>query len=164
LPQDEEPYVASRRSRFDSPEFYAVFAMFLRSLKLLQSTKAAVDKVGFGKDFKNIASLSSQDIVSAALHESQPRTNQDLITTAGNEKVGAALLHLSFSTATVPLTDGNKMRLHHFGCAMNRVFGPLTAFHTHNYAGNYSPEILTLQGTESTALKNKLQNKIMPTL
>ena len=83
------------------------------------------------------------------MHESQPRTNQDLITTAGNEKVRTALSHLSFSTATVPLTDGNKMRLHHFGCAMNRVFGPLTVFHTHNYADNYRPEILTLQGTES---------------
>ena len=163
LPQDEEPFVASSRSRFDSPEFYAVFATFLRSLKLLQSTKAAVDKVGFGKDFKTIASLSSQDFVSAALHESQPRTNQDLITTAGNEKVRTALLHLGFSTATVPLTDGNKLRLHHFGCAMNQIFGPLTVVHTHHYADNYSPEILMLQSTESP-VRNYIQNKIMPTL
>ena len=45
-----------------------------------------------------------------------------------NEKVRTALRHLRFSTATVPFTDGHKMRLHHFGCAMNDIFGLLTVF------------------------------------
>ena len=29
---------------------------------------------------------------------------------------------------------------------MKTVFGPLTVFHTHNYAGNYSPEVLAMYG------------------
>jgi len=58
---------------------------------------------------------------------------------------------------------GNKMRLHHFGCAMNQVFGPLTVFHTHNYADNYSPEIVALQSS-GQAVAGHLQNILMPTL
>ena len=36
LPEDDvaEPYRANSRSRFDAPEFYAVFGSFLRTLKL----------------------------------------------------------------------------------------------------------------------------------
>ena len=71
--------------------------------------------------------------------------------------------HLGFSTATVPLTDGNKMRLHHYGCALNQVVGPLTVFHTHNYADNYSPEILRLQSSEHPGV-GYIQNIVMPTL
>ena len=112
---------------------------------------------GFARDFKQIASLTSQDLIAAALHESNPRSTQDLCA-AGNEKVRAALRHLTFSTATVPLTDGNKMRLHHFGHAMNRQFAPLTVFHTHNYADNYSPEILALQNCAS-AVSDYTQNR-----
>ena len=110
-----------------------------------------------------IAAATSKDFVDAVMHESQPRTNQDLIRTAGNETVRTALRHLGFSTATVPLTDGNKMRLHHLGCAMNQVFGPLSVFHTHNYADNYSPEILELQGSER-GVAGYQQNIAMPTL
>ena len=55
------------------------------------------------------------------------------------------------------------MRCHHLGSAMNRIFGPLTVFHTHNYADNYSPEILTLYGCDPPATL-KRQNIAMPTL
>ena len=72
LPQDETPYRASGRSRFDSPEFYAVFASFLRSMKLLQSCKAAFDRPGFETGIKLIVSRTSGDFVEAALHTSQP--------------------------------------------------------------------------------------------
>ena len=74
-----------------------------------------------------------------------------------------ALRHLRFSTATVPFTDGHKMRLHNFGCGMNDIVGPLTMFHTHKYADNYSPEILTLQSSEPPLL-GYVQNTPMPTL
>ena len=148
LEGDVEPYRARDVSRWDTPEFYAVCASILRSLKLLQSVKAAMERPGFETDFQAIASTTSDDFVDAALHVSHPRSNADLIHTAGNERVRAALRHLGFSTATVPLTDGNKMRLHHFGCGMNHVFSPLTVFHTHNYADNYSPEILRLQTSD----------------
>ena len=33
-------------------------------------------------------------------------------------------------SATVAFTDGHKMRLHHFGCGMNDMFGLLTVCHT----------------------------------
>ena len=135
------PYTTGDNSRFDTPEFYAVFASFLRSLKTFQSCKAAFERQGFEKDIGVIAKASSQDFVDAALHWTQPRSNQDVLRNVANEKVRTALRHLMFSTATVPFTDGSKMRLHHLGCAMNTVFGPLTVFHTHNYADNYSPEI-----------------------
>ena len=163
LPEDTEPYKANPRSRFDSPEFYAVFSSFLRTLKLFQSTRAALDRPGFQKDLKMIATATSNDFVQAALHDSQPRTNQDLMHGAGNEKVRLALRHLMFSTATVPMTDGYKMRCHHLGTAINRVFAPLTIFHTHNYADNYSPEILTLYGCDPPAAAGQ-QNITMPTL
>ena len=122
-----------------------------------------MERPGFHKDLHLIASASSDDFVQAALHGTQPRTNADLMHAAGNEKVRLALRHLMFSTATVPLTDGYKMRCHHLGVAMNRVFGPLTVFHTHNYADNYSPEILTLYGSDPPA-KARTQNITMPTL
>ena len=163
LEGDVEPYRARDKSRWDTPEFYAVFASFLRALKILQSVRASMDRPGFEKDFQVIAAASSEDFTQAALHPSAPRCNEHLIRTSGNERVRTALRHLGFSTATVPLTDGHKMRLHHFGCAMNQVFGPLTVFHTHNYADNYSPEILKLQTSEPPVI-GYVQNVVMPTL
>ena len=53
-----------------------------------------------------------------------------------------ALRHLMFSPATVPLTDGYKMRCHHFGTAMKLLFRSLTVLSTHNYR----PEIRTMYG------------------
>ena len=83
---------------------------------------------------------------------------------AGNAKVRTALRHLEFSTATVPLTDGNKMRLHHLGGATQKTFGPLHVFHTHNYADNYSPEILDLGSGDVHPAAVLSQNPTMPTL
>ena len=163
LEVDVEPYRASDRSRWDTAEFHAVFCSCLRSLKILQSVKASLDRPGFEKDFQTIASTTSQDFTEAALHPSAPRSNQDLIHTAGNERVRTALRHLGCSTAKVPLTDGNKMKLHHFGCAMNQIFGPLTVFHTHNYADIYSPEMLKMQSSEPPVI-GYVQNIVMPTV
>ena len=53
---------------------------------------------------------------------------------------------------------------------MNHAFGPLSVFHTHNYADNYSPEILTLLGSEAPQLLTDreaagyVENIEMPTL
>ena len=148
LEEDVHVYQASSQSRWDTPEFYAVFLSVLRALKIQQTVAASFQRPGFEKDFQIIASTTAQDFTEAALHPSMPRSNEDLIQTSGNQRVRTALRHLGFSTATVPLTDGNKMRLHHFGCGMNRIYGSLTVFHTHNYADNYSPEIMKLQSSE----------------
>ena len=103
-----------------------MLSSFLRTLKLFQPTRAAMERPGFEKDLKTTAAAKCDDFVQDALHDSHPRTNLDLMRSAGNETVRTALRHLTFSTATVPLTDGYKMRCHHLGTAMNRVFGPLT--------------------------------------
>ena len=55
------------------------------------------------------------------------------------------------------------MRLYHFGCGMNRIFGSLTVFHAHNYADNYSPEVLKLQFSGPSVIAY-VQNIVMPTL
>ena len=168
LDGDPQPYVAANKSRWDTPEFFAVAASFLRNVRMMQSVKASMDRAGFEKDFKSIATTTSRDFTEAVIHPSAPRSNQDLMHTAGNDRVRNALRHLGFSTATVPLTDGNKMRLHHHGCGMNQIFGPLTVFHTHNYADNYSPEILKLLGVEQSDTKQSdtdyVENINMPTL
>ena len=136
-----DPYKAPARSRFDDPEFVALFADMLRRMTTIQSVSAALRREGFQQDEKAIASVSSDEILQSALRvahsESEegavpPRTN----TTSNVEK---ALRNLMFSTATVPLTDGYKMRLRHTGHAMNIIFGPLTTFSTHNFADTYSP-------------------------
>ena len=163
LDGDLEPYIAANKSRWDTAEFFAVAASFLRNLRMLQSVKASMDRPGFEKDFRSIAATTSRDFTEAVLHPSAPRSNQDLMHNAGNERVRNALRHLGFSTATVPLTDGNKMRLHHHGCGMNQIFGPLTVFHTHNYADNYSPEILKLLCVEQSDT-DYVENIDMPTL
>ena len=46
---------------------------------------------------------------------------------------------------------------------MSRIFNSLTVFHTHNYADNYSPEILKLQSSEPP-VTDYVQNIVMPTL
>ena len=53
--------------------------------------------------------------------------------------VQKAFRNLMFSTATVPLTDGYKMRLRHTGHAMNILWGPLGTFSTHNFPDTYNP-------------------------
>ena len=166
MPSDEGPYKAPTLSRFHTPVFQAVFASMLRSLKLLQSCRAAFDRQVLEKDFKTIASVNSADIMAAALHESKARTAQDVLRNTGNEKVRAALRHLVFFTATVPFTDGHKMRLKHLGCAMNIVFGPLVD--THKYGDNCAPE-MPLPAQEQhdvvpSAMRRMLQETFMPSL
>ena len=85
MPEDAEQYKADSRSRFGTPEFYAIFACSLRTLRLFESTKAASSRGSFQKDMKRIASISSEDILEAALHESAPRASESLAT-VGNLK------------------------------------------------------------------------------
>ena len=134
-----------------------------RSLFIVLALALTFARSSFEKDFHIIASTTAHDITEAALHPVLPRSNGTLIQTFGKLRVRIALKHLGISTATVPLTDGNKMRLHHFGCAMNRIFNSLTVFHTHNYADNYSLEITKLQSSEPPVAAY-VQNKVMPTL
>ena len=68
LEEDEEVYEASSQSRWDTPEFYAVFLSFLRALKIQQTVTASFQRPGFEKDFQIIASTTAHDFTEAALH------------------------------------------------------------------------------------------------
>ena len=59
-------------------------------------------------------------------------------------KVYAALKHLLLQTATVPLTEGNKMNLRHQSYSQTLRFGSLKLFLTVNFADAYSPLVLKL--------------------
>ena len=121
-----DPYVAPVLSRFEEPEFIALFADILRRMTTNQSVAAALRREGFQQDEKAIASLSSEALLQTTLNmvngESGSGAVQSHTKTSG--AVEKALRNLMFSTATVPLTDGYKMRLRHIGHGMNIVFGP----------------------------------------
>ena len=135
LDSDGAPYIAPARSRFDDAEFVALFADILRRMATSQSVSAALRREGFQQDEKAIASVSSEQLLEMTVNivndagAVQPRTKAP-------DAVEKALRNLMFSTATVPLTDGYKMRLRHIGHAMNILFSPLTAFSTHSFADN----------------------------
>ena len=156
LPTDTEEYVAQKRSRFDTPEFVALFADVLRRMNTLQSMKTAFDREGFQKDMKLIAHVTSEQFL-----EAQTAIMTGTRSTLPPE-VAAALRHVDFATALVPLTDGHKMRLRHFGHAINIQNGPLGTFSTHNYADTYHPLMPLL--CESLDQLQLRQEPDMPTL
>ena len=147
LESDGAPYIAPAPSRFDDPVFVALFANILRRMATTQSVSAALRREGFQQDKRAIASVSSEQpfqmTVSAVNGQTgeagavQPRTQTPVA-------VENALRNLLFLTATEPLTDGYKMRLRHIVHAMNILFGPLTAFSTHDFADTYSPLLRVL--------------------
>lgn len=141
---------AAKRSRFDTPEMVALFADILRRLKTLQMVRAAFDREGFAQDINVISKATSEMFLQATVGVTQdagagataaPSSSSSGVSPPAQAPapVQAAMRHLTFSTATVPMTDGQKMRLRHFGHALNLNFGPLTTFSTHNYADYYSP-------------------------
>ena len=60
-----------------------------------------------------------------------------------------ALKHLLTTTAVVPLTEGNKMKLRHFGHALDMTFDPLKLFMTCNFADTYMPLTMVLFDPEN---------------
>ena len=164
LPSDDitHPYKAAVKSRFDTPEFYAAHADILRRVRTLGTVNASLARQGFEQDWHLIAATTSKDFVDAALAQQKPRHNSDIMNSPTITRAQKAVSNLLFSTAMVPLSDGYKMRLKHTGSAMNQSFGPLTAFSTHNYADNYSPEIAARHG--GGAPQPVAQEPVMPTL
>ena len=128
----------------------AFFADILRRLKTLQMVRAAFDRDGFAQDINVISKATSEMFLQATVGVAQdagagataaPSSSSSGVSPPAQAPapVQAAMRHLTFSTATVPMTDGQKMRLRHFGHGLNLSFGPLTTFSTHNYADYYSP-------------------------
>ena len=165
LESDISPYVAPARSRFDDPEFMALFADILRRMATNQSVSAAFRREGFGQDEKAIAATSSDQLVQMAVGIVKEQSGQAGAVpsrTQVPESVQKALRNRMFSTAHVPLTDGHKMKLRHIGHAMNIVWGPLTTFSTHNYADTHSCLLKTL--CEGSGSMPQQEEPSMPTL
>ena len=147
--QDHLPggvYRARSRSRFDTPEFVAVFADVTRRLSTISNVRAAFRFKGFGKDLRTIANASAASFTQASAILS-PYAGS-LVDAQTNEKVNPevrlALKRLLLATGSTPLTEGYKMRLRHIGHAMNLIWGPLQLFTTCNFADTYSPLVLQL--------------------
>jgi len=158
------PYVAPARSRFDEPEFVALFADILRRMATNQSVSAALRREGFEQDEKAIAAVSSEALLQTMLNGVNGQSESGAAAPRTKTSVAAetAIRNLMFSTATVHLTDGYKMRLRHIGHAMNIQFGPLTIFTTHNYADVYNPLLRALcEGHDEMPMEEEPE---MPTL
>ena len=162
-PDDTEPFQARQISRFDAPEFAAVFGDILRKMKTLQAVNGSFQRQGFERDLKTIASAKTEDFLQAAASECSGSTTAQLVHNHSTpDKVRAALRHILFSTANVPLTEGYKIRLRHFGQSFSHCFGPMTVFSTHNYSDTYNPLMYQLcANLESGHLTEK---PAMPTL
>eukprot|EP00438_Fugacium_kawagutii_P027502 Skav205611 [mRNA] locus=scaffold460:238052:239227:+ [translate_table: standard] len=138
LADDEEPYVAAAVSRWDNPEVVAMFADTLRRQKLLMATKMNfLTQESFKLDLQAIAKAKPQDFLELQKYNT---LGQAYASSSAREGTAMkALKHLLTSTAVVPLTEGNKMKLRHFGHAMDVSFGPLKLFLTCNFADTYMP-------------------------
>ena len=154
LPGDEQPYKARPMSRWDSSEFVMLFASTLRSLNLLRVAKLSFldgDKAkAFRSDLQALATAKAEDFQEILRHD-KSKNCQSLVSLLQSPEVRqtkkcvyVALKNLLMQTATVPLTEGNKMKMRHQSFSMSYYFGSLKLFVTTNFADTYSPVLLQL--------------------
>ena len=161
-PNDKVAYTARQVSRFDTPEFASVFGDLLRRMKTLQQVRSSFQRPGFERDLKVIASAKAEDFLAAHSMDASQNIQNILASEKTPATVQTALRHMLFSTTSVPLTEGYKTRLRHFGHGMNICFGPMTAFSTHNYTDTYHP--LMQQMCDNPDLDLTQPEPAMPTL
>ena len=160
LASDATPYQARPMSRWDCPEFVMLFASTLRSLKLLRAAKLSFldgeKSKAFRVDLKAIAESKAEDF-EKVLEYNRGRNAHSLLSALQspqvrelNHPVHTALKSLLMQTATVPLTEGNKMKIRQQSFAMSYYFGSLKLFMTTNFADTYSPIIMQLYETSAT--------------
>ena len=145
LPTDVETYVASKQSRFNTPEIVAVLGDVVRRLRLLKGTRAAVGRKGFSKDLQLLANASADDFMEAS---SIANPKESIVTAVSRPdmptKVKTALRTLLLSTSDVPGTEGRKTALRYNGHGNNLFFGPPSFFNTPNFADTYHPLMVLL--------------------
>ena len=156
MPQDEaselmhgKVYKALTTSRWDSPEMVAVFADTMRRKEILTKTNLAFKNVDtFRQDLNLIRDASAADFEAL---EGYATLGQAFVGQKGkqNPRAFAALKSLMLTTSTVALTEGNKMKLRHFGHALNLYCGSLKLFLTCNFADTYCPLTLVLYDEEN---------------
>ena len=145
LQTDVETYVASKQSRFNTPEIVAVLGDVVRRLRLLKGTRAAVGRKGFSGDLEVLAKASVDDFMEAS---SIANPKESIVTAVCRPdmpaKVKTALRTLLLSTSDVPGTEGRKTALRYNGHGNNLLFGPPSFFNTPNFADTYHPLMVLL--------------------
>ena len=169
-------YRAPTQSRWNTPEFVAIFADVVRKVRILTTTKHMWEG-NSGKwrgDIKTIcnATVSQFESLSSIMCKHGKESMADMMRLAAEHKLlplFKALQYMTFQTANIPLTQGYKMSLRHLGFAMNIYDGPLSIFLTTNFADLYSPITVTLMNGAGEPLGKREVNLLddapdMPTL
>ena len=169
-------YKAPAQSRWNTPEFMAIFADVVRKIRVLQTTKH-MWQGGISKwrvDIQMIcnAKVEHFEQLGAILARHGQQSMSELMRAAAEHKIlplFKALQYVSFQTANIPLTQGYKMSLRHLGFALNIYDGPLSVFLTTNFADTYAPITAVLMNGAGEPLGqhkiNLLDNEPqMPTL
>ena len=167
LPTDERPYKACPMSRWDNNLINLLFGSSLRSLRMLRAAKLSFlaskgAEETFKTDLQAILDASVEDFENAFAYQRHGGAKSLLEVFAAPEAkvkhpaVYAALKHLLLQTATVPLTEGNKMKMRHESFSQTLRFGTLKVFMTTNFADCYSPLLLKLYNSEDAGEADEL--------
>ena len=144
-------YRAPSQSRWNTPEFMAIFADVVRKLRILQTTKHMWENAApkWRLDIQAIcdAKVEHFEQLAAILARHGQQSMQEMMRAAAEHKLlplFKALQYVTFQTANIPLTQGYKMGLRQLGFALNVYDGPLSIFLTTNFADMYSPITVVL--------------------
>ena len=144
-------YKAPPQSRWNTPEFMAIFADVVRKLHILQTTKHMWEGAApkWQVDIKAIcnAKVEHFEQLSVILARLGQQSMPEMMRAAAEHKLlplFKALQYVTFQTANIPLTQGYKMSLRQLGFALNVYDGPLSIFLTTNFADMYSPITVVL--------------------
>ena len=146
LDTDTTTYRANPDSRWNTPEFAALFVDAVRKLQVLQSTKGFFEKHSrsFAEDIRVLAKAKDKDFEAFQANLQQAVLQNTSITglisearQQGSAAVQKTLQHMLMHTANAAMTEGNKMAIRHMGQAMNTRFGPFSSFFTSNFADTY---------------------------
>ena len=157
LPSEKVPYKARTTSRFDTPEFAAIFGIVKRHVAILKGVRTVFRRQGYEADLKIIATSKAEDCVEALCNtspttklagaaKSGTQRGLDQLAYASNvpENLRKSIRQVLFATVNVPFTDGYRRNLRHEGHNLNAVHGPLKIFMTANFADVYSPVLLSM--------------------
>ena len=147
VPSDRTIYKTRSPNRWVKPEILAMLHDGQRRLKMFAGAKACVNRAGFHLDVRNIAKATVDDFIGAV--GAFDSAHDALASDAPSESARACLRALLFATASVPGTEGYRIRQRHFGLGLNLLFNPCTLFFTLNLADTRSPIVVQLdQGPE----------------
>ena len=169
-------YRAPSNSRYNTPEFMAIFADVVRKVRILQTTKhmseGATPKWRIDIQAICDAKIEHFEQLAAILARHGQQSMPEMMRAAAEHKLlplFKALQYVTFQTANIPLTQGYKMSLRQLGFALNVYDGPLSIFLTTNFADMYSPITVILMNGAGEPLGKREVNLLdnephMPTL